>query len=69
MGLADSVEGRTASFYIYVRLTPPLAGAAGKTDSAMEIGKGLVSEVLGMLRAAAEAEGFEVKIEIRQVVY
>lgn len=69
MGLADSVDGRTAIFYVYVRLTPPLAGAVGKTDAAMEIGNGLVSEVLRMLRAAAEAEGFEVKIEIRQVVY
>ena len=55
--------------YIAVRLTPPQGGVLGETDVASRIGKGLVHEALLMIRSAAEAEGFDVTIEVSQVVY
>lgn len=55
--------------YIYVRLTPPQDGRLGNTDVAREVGKGLVHEALLLIRNAGKAEGFDVDIELTQVVY
>lgn len=41
----------------------------GETDAAMEVGRGLVDEAFRVLKAAAEAEGFEVCMGGSQVVF
>lgn len=70
MSLADTTQGRVISQSIRIVLTPPQAGACGEdTDTAADIGIGLMREAMWVLRAAAEREGFRVEIEFRQLVY
>lgn len=52
-----------------VTLIPKKTEHLGETDMALEYGHGLIREVFTMLKAAAEAEGFEVQIEATNVVY
>ena len=52
----------------HVRLTPPPADI-GETDAAMEIGRGLIREVMLMLKNTGEAAGFVVEVEAQQVAY
>jgi hypothetical protein len=71
MSLADRVEGRVIHLSFDITLIPPGHPVAnlGDTDAAMEIGRGLVREAMMLLKAAGEAEGFEVQIEASNVVY
>lgn len=69
MARALEVNGRVISIMFGVRLTPPQVGPLGDTDQATAIGEGLVREAMLMLKNAGEAEGFEVDIKARQVVY
>lgn len=66
-GLASSAEGRVISMSFRVKLIPPQDGALGETEPAMEIGRGLIREV--MLKNTGEAEGFAVEVEAQQTVY
>lgn len=68
MPSADNAEGRTVSLGFYVKLTPPDA-PIGETDSAMEIGSGLIREAILLLKNAGEREGFTVEIYATNVVY
>lgn len=68
LGTAAQAEGRTISLGFHVRLTPPDA-PPGDTDSAMEIGRGLIREAMLMLKSTGEAEGFAVEITATNVVY
>ena len=69
MNLASKARGRVISIMFGVRLTPPQVGPLGDTDQATAIGKGLIREAMLMLKNAGEAEGFEVEIDARQIVY
>ncbi|WP_448508802.1 hypothetical protein [Immundisolibacter sp.] len=60
--LSEQAQGRTISLNIGVQLTPQNLKDYGHTDAAMHIGHGLIKEALGLLTAAAEAEGFKVEI-------
>lgn len=64
-----NAEGRIISIDFHVRLTPPQDGRLGETDAAMAIGRGLIREAMLLLKNAGEAEGFEVEVTARQVVY
>lgn len=66
---ADHVEGRVIHMTFDVTLTPQDTAHCGHSDMAYEIGKGLIREAMLMLKNAGEAEGFEVDIKARQVVY
>lgn len=41
----------------------------GDTDAAVAIGEGLIREAMLMLKNTGEAEGFQVEMEVRQIVY
>lgn len=69
MARALEAQGRVISIMFGVRLTPPQVGPLGDTDQASAIGEGLVREAMLMLKNTGEAEGFEVDIKARQVVY
>ena len=62
-------QGLVISLMFGVRLTPPKDGELGETDAAAAIGEGLIREAMLMLKNTGEAEGFEVDIEVRQIVY
>ena len=66
---ADGAEGRVISMSFYIRLTPSAGAELGHTDAATAIGHGLMDEAMQLLKAAAEAEGFQVFIEVTQRVY
>ena len=66
---ADHVEGRIIHMAFHVTLTPANTAHLGETDMAMEYGHGLIREVFTMLKTAAEAEGFDVKIDAKTVAY
>lgn len=65
----DQVEGRSIHMSIDVWLSPPTKTKVGHTDPAIEIGRGLINESVGLLVRACEAEGFMVKTETHVVVY
>ena len=71
--LSDKAQGRIIHMYFDVTLIPPGHPVAwadlGDTDAAIDIGNGLIREAMLMLKNTGEAEGFEVQIEARQVVY
>lgn len=70
MSLAEKSQGRIISQTIRIMLTPPRIDPCGEdTDTAADIGIGLMREAMWVLRAAAEREGFHVEIEFRQLVY
>lgn len=66
---ASLAQGRVISIMFGVRLTPPQTDHLGDTDQAVAIGEGLIREAMLMLKNTGEAEGFEVDIEVRQIVY
>ena len=66
---SDDVEGRVIHMAFHVTLTPQNTQHLGETDMALEYGHGLIREVFMMLKAAAEAEGFQVDINATNVVY
>ena len=66
---ASLAEGRTISMTVYVRLTPPETSVYGDTDAATEIGRGLIRESMRLLKTAAEAEGFDVFMEVQSRIY
>lgn len=68
MSLAERVEGRTIHITVDVWLRPPKGQPVGETDAAIEVGRGLIREAFGLLKAAGEAEGFVVELDARQVV-
>lgn len=65
---SEQALGRIIHAHIDVTLTPPPA-ELGETDAAMDIGNGIVREALLLLQTIAEAEGFTVAINIKQVVF
>ena len=71
--LAVVANGRVIHMAFDVTLFPPEHPVAweqlGDTDEAMDIGKGLIREVMLMLKNTCEAEGFRVEVEASQVVY
>ncbi len=69
MNLAAKAQGRIIHQSFDVTMIPKQGGVLGDTDPAWEIGVGLMREAMLVLQAAAEKEGFEVKIEFGQVVY
>lgn len=69
VNLATKAEGRVISMNFYVRLTPPQYGEIGETDAATAIGRGLIRELMLVLKAAAEKEGFEVFMDATPRVY
>lgn len=70
MSLADTTQGRVISQTIRIVLTPPRIDPYGEdTDTAVDIGLGLMREAMWVLKTAAEREGFHVEIEFRQLVY
>lgn len=66
--LADKAQGREFHALVDVLLTPPKTDVLGDTETALLIGKGLLHEMLQLLQAASEKEGFKVKITISTVV-
>ena len=68
MTLAAKVEGRTIHITVDVWLAPPEGQTVGETDAAMQIGNGLIREAFALLKAAGEAEGFEIEIKAKQVI-
>lgn len=69
MNLAARARGRIIHQSFDVTMIPPQGGKLGNTDAAWDIGQGLMREAMALLKAAAEKEGFEVQIEVMQVVY
>ncbi len=67
--LAEQAECRVIHMTYDVTMTPPQTGSLGETEAAVEIGRGLISEVFTLLKVVAEAEGFVVDVTARQVVY
>jgi len=69
---SEQAQGRIIHLKLDVTLRPPnyavpLDGV-GSTDAAMDIGRGLVSEAIGLLRMSAEREGFTVEIKTDLIV-
>lgn len=64
--LSEQVKGRVISSTITIRLVPPndaiTMSELGSTDFAMQLGSGIISEAINLLRMAAEKEGFRVEV-------
>jgi len=52
---AELAEGRTIHLKLDIRLTPPIS-PIGHTDAALDIGRGLIKETIGILTMAAERD-------------
>lgn len=73
MKQADRTRDCVISQTIHVRMTAAKPTMVGDRDDAidasLEIGRGLITEVMMVLQMAAEREGFKVEIELGQVTY
>lgn len=59
-------NGRTISATIEITLSAE--GEPGSTEGVNEIGIGLIREVAGLLKRAAEAEGFHTQVLVAKLI-
>lgn len=69
MKLVDQGEGRVVSLHYSVKLSPPVDGPIGETDSAAEIAKTLQVAGSKALHEVVKDQGYQIDITATAFIY